>query len=171
MSIPGMLGGLVCMNASVPSAGTCISDYLVSVDVFDGKKTVAIAREECNFGYRSSRFQNGHSIILSAIFQFPEQDPRVSSERIQNRKAYVKATQDNSLPNFGSVFKQCNSKIMSTARRLGITKGGARFSVKTNNWLLNDGATFNDAIGCIKKIQIAHRFLRRPCELEVVVWE
>lgn len=159
------------MNASVPSAGVCISDHLISVEVFDGERVVTIPKDECGFGHRRSRFQDGRSIILSATFRFPEQDLAVSAERIRARRELVKETQDHSHPNFGSVFRKCDPRIMSVVRKVGLRKGGASFSRKASNWLLNDGATFADALGCIERVERLHRLLRRPCEREVVVWE
>lgn len=171
VSVPGMVGGLIAMNASVPSVGTCVSDHLVSVEAFDGSRVVFYSEGECGFGYRTSRFRDGLSIVLSAEFHLPEQDPGVSAARIRARVERVRRTQDRALPNFGSVFRRCDPRIMAAVRRLGVRSGGARFSKIASNWLLNDGATFDDALACIRRVESAHRMLGRPCSREVVVWE
>lgn len=170
-SIPAMVGGLICMNASVPSSDTCISRYLESVEVFDGSRVSRYSKDECGFAYRRSRFQNGRMIILSAIFAFPSQEIDVSKARIKERIQKVKTSQDHSHPNFGTVFRACDSRIMRAIRRFHIHKGGASFSAKTANWILSNQASFSEVVACIKLVSTLHRLLFRKCELEVVIWE
>ena len=139
VSVPAMVGGLICMNASVSSAKTCISDYLISVEVFDGEKTFEVPKAECGFGYRTSVFQDGHALILGARFKFPEQDPTASAVKVDARRKHVKETQDKSAPNFGSVFRDSSGRAMSLIRKRGLAVGGISFSRKTGNWILNGG--------------------------------
>lgn len=170
-SIPAMIGGLICMNASVPSANTCISQHLESVEVFDGERIIRFPKDNCGFGYRQSRFQDGQMIVLSAVFSFPSQDAEISRMRVEERMKKVKQSQDRSHPNFGSVFRVCDSRIMHLVRRAGVRKGGASFSEKTLNWLLCDHASFADAIVCINRVRLLHSILLRKNELEVMIWE
>jgi UDP-N-acetylmuramate dehydrogenase len=170
VSVPGMIGGLVCMNASIPSAKCCISDHLTSVEAFDGESIINLTRDDCHFGYRSSRFQKGKEIILSATFEFPEQDREVSARRVKARRVRIKEHQDNSLPNFGSVFSYKSTRIMRLVRHLGIGKGKSHFSKKTDNWLCC-GGSFSDSLKAIQRVEHLHRLLGRRCEREVVVWE
>lgn len=170
VSIPALVGGLVCMNASVPSANVCISDHLVEVEAYVDGEVRRFSREECGFGYRTSVFQDGRHIILSAIFEFPRQDPEVSKRRRAARIEHVRTAQDRSAPNFGSVFKRSDRRIMALVRRLGFRCGGAAFSKVAPNWLLNESASFEDADACLRRVQTMHRLLHRPCELEVVIW-
>lgn len=170
VSVPGMLGGLICMNASVPSANTCISDYLESVDAFDGEKTLSISNNDCKFGYRSSIFQNGHLLILGAVFRFPKQDVSISEGIIQKRLFKCRQNQDNSAPNFGSVFSGCSPKAMSIIRNRGLTVGAVSFSKKTNNWLLNNGGSFQDACSVLDKAMIINKLFARRTKFEVRIW-
>lgn len=170
VSIPGMLGGLICMNASVPSANTCISDYLESVDAFDGEQILSITKNDCKFGYRSSIFQNGHLLILGAVFRFPKQDVSISEGIIQNRLSKCRQNQDNSAPNFGSVFSSCSPKAMSTIRDRGLTVGAVSFSKKTNNWLLNNGGSFQDACSVLGKAMIINKLYAKRAKFEVRIW-
>ena len=139
VSVPAMVGGLICMNASVPSAKTCISDHLISVKVFDGEKSFEVPKSECGFGYRTSAFQDGHALILGARFRFPEQDPTASAVKVDARRKHVKEAQDKSAPNFGSVFRESSGKAMNLIRKRGLAVGGISFSRKTGNWILNGG--------------------------------
>ena len=170
VSIPAMMGGLICMNASVPSVKTCISDYLISVEVFDGEKVIEVPRVECGFGYRASAFQDGHALILGALFKFPEQDPAVSAAKVEARRNRVRDVQDKSAPNFGSVFCQSSGKAMKLICKKGLSSGGIAFSRKTSNWLLNNGGSFDDAMTVLERAKAVNRLFGKKAKLEVRVW-
>lgn len=171
VSIPGMLGGLICMNASVPSSNTCISDYLVSVEVFDGERVLKLGKSDCAFGYRSSLFQNRGMIVLGAEFQFPAQSDVISAAKIDARKKRCREMQDNSAPNFGTVFAFKSGKAMSLVRRRGLAQGGISFSKKTGNWLLNNGGTFEDAMCLLERVKRINRCFGKRARFEVRVWK
>lgn len=170
VSVPAMVGGLICMNASVPSAKTCISDHLVSVEVFDGEKVVEVPKAECGFAHRTSVFQDGHALILGARFKFPKQDPVASAAKVDARRKYVKEAQDKSAPSFGSVFRESSGRAMGIVRKRGIAVGGVGFSRKTGNWLLNNGGTFADAMAAIEKAKTVNKMFGKKAKLEVRVW-
>ena len=170
VSVPAMVGGLICMNASVPSAKTCISDHLVSVEIFDGEKTFEVPKAECGFGYRRSAFQDGHALILGARFRFPEQDPTVSAVKVDARRKHVKQAQDKSAPNFGSVFRESSGKAMGFIRKRGLAVGGISFSRKTRNWILNEGGSFDDAMSLLGKAIAVNRLFGKKAKLEVRIW-
>lgn len=70
--IPGSTGGAPVQN--IGAYGQQISDCLVSVDAFDLEtmKLISILRQNCNFSYRSSRFNKedkGRFIITSVKLQ------------------------------------------------------------------------------------------------------
>lgn len=171
VSVPGMVGGLICMNASVPSAGVCISDHLVSVRAYMDGEVVDLSKDDCEFAYRSSRFQDGKAIVLSARFQFPGQDNEVSQRRKEERMSRCREKQDRSHPNVGSVFSQKSGAIMKAMRKLGFGRGGVQFSKSTGNWIVNDGGTFADALWVLRAVERLHILLHKPCKREVVVWE
>ena len=170
VSVPAMVGGLICMNASVPSTKTCISDHLVSVEVFDGENSFEVPKAECGFGYRASAFQDGHALILGACFKFPEQDPTASAVKVDARRKYVKEAQDKSAPNFGSVFRESSGKAMGLIRKRGLAVGGISFSRKTRNWILNEGGSFDDAMSLLGKAIAMNRLFGKKAKLEVRVW-
>lgn len=170
VSVPAMVGGLICMNASVPSAKTCISDHLVSVEVFDGEKSFEVPKSECGFGYRTSAFQDGRALILGARFKFPEQDPTASAVKVDARRKHVKETQDKSAPNFGSVFRDSSGRAMNLIRKWGLAVGGISFSRKTGNWILNGGGSFDDAMSLLGKAVAVNKLFGKKAKLEVRVW-
>jgi hypothetical protein len=48
---------------------------------------------------------------------------------------------------------------------------GVCFSPKTKNWLLNDNGTFEQATKEINWVKKLHKFFRRCCETEVIIWK
>ena len=66
--IPGTIGGAIYGNAG--AYGHSISEYLVSVTIFDGNDVRKIAKDECDFSYRESIFKKKDWVILGAEFKF-----------------------------------------------------------------------------------------------------
>ena len=171
-SVPGLVGGAVVMNAGRGKKyGNAISDYIVSVRVFENGSIKKYAKEECAFTYRNSVFKGSSIIILSVDFKFPEQDPEKLASLRKERIDYCKKVQDTSKPNFGSVFCQSDPHIMKLLKRVGFHKGKIRFSSKTSNWMLNEGGTFDDANILIERVERIHRVLHKECSPEVIIWK
>ena len=106
IGFPGTLGGGIVMNTS--SYGSCISDYLVSVEYIDENgKLLSLNKSEINFGFRKSLFQDKKCLILNINFLFPlknlvgtEKTKKRSKKVIEHRSNF----QENALPNLGSMF-------------------------------------------------------------------
>jgi len=106
VGIPGSLGGGIVMNIS--SYGSCISDYLVSVEYIDENgELFSLNKSEINFGFRKSLFQDKKCLILNINFLFPlknlvgtEKTTKRSKKVIEHRSNF----QENALPNLGSMF-------------------------------------------------------------------
>lgn len=171
-SVPGLIGGAIVMNAGRGSSfNQCISDYIDNVEVLMDGKLTSLTKKECEFGYRDSLFKQSNAVVVAVDFSFPEMTSDESQKLILQRIEHCKLVQDNSCPNFGSVFCKSNKHIMKLVEKLSIKSGKCRFSGKTNNWLLNDGGTFDDALKCIEKVERMHRVLGQHCKREVIVWE
>lgn len=172
ISIPGMLGGLIYMNASIGNDDICLSSYLEKVYAIRNNKKITFLKGECQFGHRSSIFQKEPIIITGAIFKFPSQSLQKSEERIRNRYKRVKETQDYSGANFGSLFKECDYRLMEHLKYFNIKSGGVRLSAKTTNWIVHDGSgSYRDVQRVIKVCKIIHKCFFKKALLEVVVWE
>lgn len=173
-SVPGLVGGAICMNAGRGrNLNENISDFLISVRVLqENGEIVELKKEDCNFTYRNSKFKNSKDIVLSAIFEFKDQEKETSRKLREERIQYCKKVQDNSYPNFGTVFCQQNKYILKIIRKLNIKTGDACFSKKTNNWILNKGnATFNDVYSLIEKTKKIHKFCGIECKEEICIWK
>ena len=66
--IPGTVGGAVYGNAG--AYGQTISDSLVDVAFFDGRRIATVGRDECGFDYRYSAFKKTRYPIVEARFRF-----------------------------------------------------------------------------------------------------
>jgi UDP-N-acetylmuramate dehydrogenase len=106
LGIPGTLGGGIVMNAS--SYGSCISDYLVSVEYIDENgKLFSLNKSEINFGFRKSLFQDKKCLILNINFLFPLKNLVGTKKTIKRSKKVIDHRsnfQENTLPNLGSMF-------------------------------------------------------------------
>ena len=106
VGIPGKVGGGVVMNCS--SYGSCISDYLLSLDYLDdfGNK-INIKKDECKFSFRNSLFLKKKYLILDINFFFPKENyigkekTDIKMKKIIDHRINF---QEKLLPNLGSLF-------------------------------------------------------------------
>ena len=174
-SVPGLVGGAIVMNAGGSVLeGNAISDFIVSVTVLKEGKVIRLPRSKCDFSYRDSIFKKEDAcIVLSVEFQFQKQTMNISKKKIVERQALTKKIHDLSYPNFGSVFKVYNSRIMCAILKFPWrNKKGVCFSKKTQNWLINKGdGTYRQARRKIAFIKLIHRLFSCDCIEEVVIWK
>lgn len=172
ISVPGLVGGAVVMNAGRGKEyDSSISDFIISVDAVVNGVVKTFTKDECGFCYRNSVFKNSNMIVTSVVFHFPEMSLEESEKLKKERIELCRNKQDNSAPNFGSVFSECNSSIMKWVRFIGIRKNNVLFSRKTGNWLLNKGGNYSDAVKCINKVEALHSFFNKKCKREIIVIE
>ena len=178
--VPGTVGGAVVGNAG--AYGQTISDHLVSVDIFDGKKVRTITKQAGKFKYRDSVFkhypQMGKWLVLSVKFKLEKGDGKTlkqkSREIIQIRLKKYPPT----LKCPGSFFKnvlvknvskQALSKIdkskiidgkipagylLETVSAKGMRVGAVAVADYHGNLIINDGsATFSDVKKLVAKLK------------------
>ncbi len=143
IGIPGTIGGAIFMNAG--AGRFSISDNLLSVQVIDTKnlKVFSLKKNDLNFKYRFSVFQEKRLVILSAKFHFEPygsmQD--ISKETKINLKKKT-TSQPYHLPSFGSVFKNPNNyyagKLIEDSGLKGYKIGGAQVSTMHANFIVNN---------------------------------
>ena len=172
-NVPGLVGGAVAMNAGTGrKQGRAISDYIVSLEVINNGELVTMGAEECGFSYRDSFFKSHPDcIITSVLFQFPTMAQEESSRARKEKMQYYIEKQDSSYPNFGSVFRESNYRIMVIVRKLKIGNN-VHFSGKTVNWILNENhGTYHDAITAIRIVERLHKLFGQKITREVITWE
>lgn len=173
-SLPAMVGGIIVMNAGRGKGwNQSISNNVISVNVYKEGKIVSLSKEQCNFEYRTSIFKGSDMIVLGVTLQFESIEPEKAKAIINDRIENVNKTQDRTKPNFGSVFYLCNPKIMRLIMKIGLgRKKKIHYSNKTENWLINEyNGDFKEAKFLIIFVKIIHKVMRRPCEVEVQIWD
>lgn len=173
-TIPGSVGGAVCMNAGC--YGIYVRDRLKSVDIVTrtgARQTLGV--EALGLAYRSSSVPEG-AVIVSATFEPPRADAAALEALMQAQIAKRDATQPTKARTAGSTFRNPAGfsstgkaddvhdlkawKVIENAGMRGATIGGAQMSEKHANFMLNiGGATAADleALG----EEVRKKFCRR----------
>lgn len=177
ISVPGLLGGAIFMNAGRgKDYNMSISDCITNVTIFHNGRIETLNKESCKFSYRSSIFKEtlqGSYIILSAELRLLAMDTTECDRKRKERIEFCSKHQDNTAPNFGTVFCNANQKIMSLFCKFPFGKAdGICFSKKTVNWMLNyNNGRYQDAVGLIKRVKLLHRLLGMDCRTEIIIWD
>ena len=161
IGIPGTIGGAVAMNAGC--GGQDISQVLQKVKVINNKgDRLEIAADECQFGYRRSRFQRDDLIVVEAELLLEllldEENHIAIKERMSKLMQKRRKTQPLNYPNAGSIFKNPEGdfagRLIEAAGCKGMTIGDAMVSQLHANFIVNRGkATAKDVIALITKVQ------------------
>ena len=152
-TIPGSIGGAVCMNAGC--YGAYVSDVLESVRlVTRGGEILDLPATGLGLAYRSSSLPAG-AVVVSAVFRAPSGDPAALAARMEEQLARRDATQPVKDRSAGSTFRnpagfsstgQADDvhdlkawKLIDDAGLRGARLGGAQMSEKHPNFLINAG--------------------------------
>ncbi len=154
--IPATVGGAVVMNAG--AFGRSVSDCIQTVETLKDGKLKIYNKDECKFGYRTSRFFGKKEIVVSASFKFEKKD---KESLVNSVKTYTEIRK-NIQPvgrSCGSVFKnpEGNSAglLIDRANLKGLSVGGAKISTKHGNFILtNNRATAMDVYNLIKTVKM-----------------
>ena len=153
-TIPGTIGGAVCMNAGC--YGSYMADVLVSVDIIhrDGRRETLDAAA-LDLQYRQSTLPEG-AVIIAARMAPPAGDAEVLEQRMADQLAKRDETQPTKDRTAGSTFRNPAGfsstgqsddrhdlkawKVIDDAGMRGATIGGAVMNTMHSNFLTNAGA-------------------------------
>lgn len=141
-SIPGTIGGAIKMNAGCYESE--IKDILLWVKAVDLKGNVKIYTvEELNYSYRKCGLAE-KVIFVEACFKAFERKPvNEIYEKIERFLAQRELTQPTRTKTGGSTFKNPEGKkaweLIDQVGGRGLALGGAQFSEKHCNFLINTG--------------------------------
>lgn len=169
--IPATVGGAIFMNAGANGKETCTA--LKSVQYFDGKIS-EYKREELNFSYRHSPFQEMKGAILAATFSLTEQpSARQTQLQIIDYRMKTQPLKDKSA---GCIFR--NPKDASAGALIdkcglkGTTFGGAKVSEIHANFIVNaNQASASDVRALIRLVQekvFAHTGILLESEVRLI---
>ena len=176
MGVPGSVGGAVYGNAG--AFGQWISEVIEEVEVLEDGETKVLNREDLNFGYRESTFKSRNLTILRASLKLEKDDKSRIRDKVNKQLKHRNENHPIEMPCAGSIFKNPETKI--TDKELlgkypeleqfnergvlsagyliektglkGVEIGGAKFSEKHANFIVNTGsATSGDVKELIKK--------------------
>lgn len=152
-TIPGSIGGAVCMNAGC--YGSYVADHLISVRaVTRTGERIVLNRDELGFSYRHADLPQG-CVVTEAVFHAPPGDPDALHAKMADQLARRDETQPTRDRSAGSTFRNPagfsstgraddvhDLKAWSLIDRAGLrghSWGGAQMSEKHPNFLLNTG--------------------------------
>jgi UDP-N-acetylenolpyruvoylglucosamine reductase len=151
-SIPGTVGGGVCMNAGAWGSdfGAVLSRALVA-----GRgESRWLDRDALGLRYRGSELGPGQ-IVVRAEFRLERSSSEEIESGVRARRAERKSSQPSGIRTFGSVFKNPEhelgaGRMIDNCGLKGEQIGGARISLQHANFIENyGGATTADALALI----------------------
>src|SRR5579859_766609 len=167
VNIPGTVGGAVRMNAN--AYGGDLARVLEWVDVVTPSGTGRRAPADLGFAYRRSALGPGE-VVARASFALEEADPGAVKATLEEMRSRRKAAQPSGIKTFGSTFKNPHEpgaegrtagQLLEAAGCRGLRVGGASFSEKHANFIVNHGdATTADVIAVMAegRRRVAERF-------------
>jgi UDP-N-acetylmuramate dehydrogenase len=152
--IPGSIGGAAAMNAGTQSGQ--MADVIAGIEVIDETgEVVQCERGSLEFGYRQSCLRNRQCVALSVTLELRPGDPARVRRLVLDGIAARCRRQPLSLGSAGSVFKRppgdYAGRLLEAAGCKGLRIGGAVFSPKHANFIVNEGsATAEDVVALIE---------------------
>ncbi|HVE98380.1 MAG TPA: UDP-N-acetylmuramate dehydrogenase [Mycobacteriales bacterium] len=155
--IPASVGGSVRMNAGAHHGST--ADRLVGVRVASVTEPAGaeLAPAELSFGYRRSLLPP-RSVVTAARWELAPLDPAQIRGRLDELRAWRRATQPLRQRNCGSVFTNPDGdsagRLVEAAGCKGRRRGGARISEKhANSIVVDEPATAADVRALIAEVR------------------
>jgi UDP-N-acetylmuramate dehydrogenase len=167
-TIPGAIGGAVCMNAGC--YGAYVADHLIEAHaVTRSGEAVVIPAKDLQFGYRQSSLPDGW-VLTSAVFEGSLGEPEALHARMIDQIAKRDASQPTKDRSAGSTFRNPAGfsstgraddvhdlkawKVIDTAGMRGAQIGGAQMSPMHSNFMINTGgATAQDLEGLGEEVR------------------
>ncbi len=145
VNIPGTVGGAVRMNAN--AYGGELAAVLEWAEVTSAEGTERRAAGQLGFGYRSSGLHPGEVVarVSFALRRAQREDVKAT---LSDMRAMRKAAQPSGVKTFGSTFKNPDDpraggrtagQLLEAAGCRGLRIGGASFSEKHANFIVNHG--------------------------------
>ncbi len=153
--VPGTVGGAIVGNAGAKE--NWISQAIETVTVLTPKNKVQIlTKDQCQFDYRSSRFQVSQEIILEVVFNL-KLLPQEEVNQKQQEFFSLRASQPQE-KSAGSIFKNppafSAGQLIDQVGLKGKRIGDAQISPKHANFIVNtNNAQAKDVLSLIKLIQ------------------
>ena len=155
--IPGSFGGAIYMNSG--AHGVEIGNNIIDITYINEDLEIkTIKKENANFSYRKSIFQEKNWIILSGNIQLKKGKQEEIKKKMEQYLETRIHNQPLNLPNAGSVFKRgenyITAKLIDECGLKGYRIGEAEVSKKHAGFIVNTGnATAEDVLKLIEYIK------------------
>src|SRR5699024_523840 len=156
--IPGSVGGAVYMNAG--AYGGEVKDCLIQVTAInESGDFVKLTLEELELGYRTSRVQTEHLVVVSAEFELSEEKNYDEIKAVMDDLTEKRESkQPLEYPSCGSVCPRpagnFAGKLIQDAGLQGYCIGGVEVTKKHAGFMVNvDGGTAGDYEALIEHVQ------------------
>ena len=156
--IPANVGGAIYMNAGAYKSD--MSEIIEEVTFLDENYELkTLRKDELNFSYRHSLFQEKNYIIISAILKLTSGNKEEIKALMDKRKQRRVESQPLEYPSAGSVFRNPSEdifagKLIEDLGLKGYSIGDAKISEKHANFIINNGnATGEDIKALISLIK------------------
>jgi UDP-N-acetylmuramate dehydrogenase len=173
VAIPGTVGGALRDNAG--SRGEDIGQWTSEVTIITRSGEVVVRdRDDLEFGYRQSNLDE--PVILSAVFELEQEDPRELARRLQKHWILRKSSHPMGHQCAGCVFKDprgvAAGALIEQAGLKGTRIGGAVVSDRHANFIVAEPeATSSDVLRLIDMIRSqVHDRLGVELELALEIW-
>lgn len=169
-TIPGCIGGNVYMNAGCYKHE--IKDYLEEIQVFNMNTLdlEIIKKEEIKFEYRKSNLTRNY-IILSATFKCIKSKKEEIKTLMQSMNKSRLESQPIAVKTCGSTFKNPNGnyawKLIDEVGLRNYKIGGAKFSEKHSNFIINEGNASSSDI--VQLINLAKEKVKEKFNIDLEV--
>lgn len=154
--IPATVGGAVVNNLG--AFNTTISEFIDWVEAVDltNLNRLSFNKNECDFNYRHSIFQDNKYLILKVKFTLNKDSQSQIHDRITTAIHKKVSTQPLNYPNAGSIFKRGEiipAKVIDELGLKGVRVGDAEISTKHSGFIVNlSNATSEDVKSLIDLI-------------------
>jgi UDP-N-acetylmuramate dehydrogenase len=155
--VPASVGGMIAMNFGCWGQEICDDVLRIKIVTPEGESRW-ISKDEAQFGYRSSIFQQEPWIITQVQFQLKKAKPEDIKTKQLDNIALRLEKQPLREKTFGSTFKNPEGhfagQLIEDAGYKGVPKGAVMFSPRHANFLVNQGGgTFAAAVELISEVQ------------------
>jgi UDP-N-acetylmuramate dehydrogenase len=153
--IPGTVGGAIAGNAGAKDGW--IGQVTTTVKILNlNNKLVTLGQKDCQFDYRTSRFQNSQEIIVEATFKLTPASPEEIAQK-QDFFIDLKSNQPRE-KSAGSVFKNppgdSAGRLIDQAGLRGQKVGDAQISPQHANFIINTNkASAQDVLALMRLAQ------------------
>jgi UDP-N-acetylmuramate dehydrogenase len=176
VAIPGTLGGAVRMNAG--AHGHEMAEVLDFVEVYRLREGAAVTLRAADAGFSYRRSSLGDdAVVIGARLGLDRADPAAIRGRMDEARAWRRATQPLAEPHCGSVFKNPPgdhaARLIEAAGAKGRRVGGASVSTKHANFIVTEPARASsaDVVALIEEVRSlveAHDGVRLESEVQLV---